>query len=148
MRQFGNSLRLSVLARLLLVQALLLVWVVRVGLWLLPFQVVRKLLARLARESGRAQEAGFLLLERIVWAVRLASRYTPAATCLTQALVAKVMLNRYGYPATVHIGVARSEAGQLQAHAWVESQGRVVLGGSESALKHYTVLTASSGETW
>jgi hypothetical protein len=58
------------------------------------------------------------------------------------------MLSRYGYPASVRIGVTRSETGQLQAHAWVESKGRVVFGGSEASVKHYTVLTALGGEGW
>ncbi len=77
----------------------------------------------------------------------IASRYVPAATCLTQSLATKVLLSRQGHQASVRIGVARSEAGQFQAHAWVESNGRVVIGGPESHLKRYTPLLASGEET-
>ena len=148
MGRLGKFLRLPVIDRHLLVNVLLLVWIVRVSLWLLPFRVIRQLLARLARESVRVQVEGRVPIDRIVWAVRLASRYAPAATCLTQALVARVLLGRSGHPAALRIGVARSETGQLQAHAWVESNGRVVIGGSESSLKHYSLLAASNGELW
>jgi hypothetical protein len=49
------------------------------------------------------------------------------------------LLARRGCHATVRIGVARSETGELQAHAWVEVDGSIVIGGSESQ-KHYTPL--------
>lgn len=148
MERVSKFLRLPVSDRRLLVKALVLVWAVRVGLWLLPFRMMRQLLARLGREPAGAQVESWSLVNRIGWAVRLASRYAPAATCLTQALVTKVMLSRQGYPASVRIGVARSETGQFQAHAWVESKGSVVFGGSEVSLKHYTVLTALDRGGW
>ena len=56
------------------------------------------------------------------------SRYVPAATCLTQALATRVLLSRLGQPAHLRIGVAKSKKGQLQAHAWVESQGKIIIG--------------------
>jgi hypothetical protein len=40
----------------------------------------------------------------------------------------------------VHIGVVRSEEGKFEAHAWVESEGRAVIGGH--ALECYTPLTS------
>jgi hypothetical protein len=127
--------------RRLLVKGMLWVWMVRIVLWLLPFRLVRQLLARFAASQTR----GSIFLDRVVWAVMVASRYTPAATCLTQALATKVLLSRNGYHAVVRIGVARSAAGEFQAHAWVESNGKVVIGGSES-LKHYMPLAALDGD--
>jgi hypothetical protein len=85
------------------------------------------------------------LVERIAWAVSVTRRYVPAATCLTQALVTKFLLDRYGHHAIMRIGVRRSDSGLFQAHAWVESNGKVVIGGSES-LKHYIPLAASDGD--
>ncbi len=43
--------------------------------------------------------------EKLVWAVRIASAHVPPSTCLTQALAGQLLFERYGYPATVHIGV-------------------------------------------
>jgi hypothetical protein len=41
-----------------------------------------------------------------------------------------MLLARRGYPALLHIGVAKGKEGQFQAHAWVESEGKVVIGGA------------------
>ena len=83
--------------------------------------------------------------DRVVWAVVVASRYVPMSTCLTQALAAQVLLARRGFPAHLHIGVAKKGAeARFEAHAWVESQGKVVIGGSEPG--RYTQLLALEGE--
>jgi hypothetical protein len=49
-----------------------------------------------------------------------------------------VLLARRGYPTFVHIGVVRGEQEQFQAHAWVVTEGKVVIGGSE--LERYAPL--------
>jgi hypothetical protein len=74
-----------------------------------------------------------------VWAVETAARHMPLAnTCLTQALAAQVLLARRGYPALLRIGVVKGDKDNLQAHAWVESEGEVVIGGYE--LERYAHL--------
>ena len=65
-------------------------------------------------------------------------------TCLVQALALQVLLEREGFPASLCIGVARGQRGQLEGHAWVESQGRILIGGSEHGC--YTPLEAFKGE--
>ncbi|HEV8525441.1 MAG TPA: lasso peptide biosynthesis B2 protein [Terriglobales bacterium] len=73
--------------------------------------------------------------QRIGWAVSVASHYVPGAKCLCQALAAKWMLERAGYPARMHIGVAKDQSHGFAAHAWVETQGTVLVGG-ETARFH------------
>ncbi len=124
--------------RRLLVRAGFLLVSTRIGLWLMPFKAVQGMLARIAPEECRPGKEPQPSLERIAWAVCEASRYVPKATCLTQALAAQVLLKKGGYPASVRIGVGRDDDGEFQAHAWVESQGKVVLGGSK--LARYTQL--------
>jgi hypothetical protein len=81
-----------------------------------------------------------------VWAVETAARHGfPSATCLTQALAVQVLLARRGYPAILHVGVARHDK-ELKAHAWVESEGEVVIGGFE--LERYTPLAALQEDKW
>ena len=143
--QLVKFLRLPVADRNFLFEVMLVVWAVRLILWLLPFRMVRALLTRLAGNHGRSPE---IPVDRVVRAVMTASRYVPAATCLTQALVTKLFLTRLGHEASVRIGVARSEAGELQAHAWVESRGRIVIGGSGRSLRRFTPLSAPNGELW
>lgn len=59
-------------------------------------------------------------------------------------LLGVIRLGRKGYPACLRIGVSRGEGGRLQAHAWVESQGKIVVG--SGARSHYTPLAALEGE--
>jgi len=147
MGRLGRFLRLPAPDRQLWIKTLLLVWAVRFGLWVLPFRTVRRLLTRLAHPPAWRGSDG-ATIGRVVWAVASASQYAPLATCLTQALTAKVMLARNGHASTVRLGVARSEEGRFQAHAWVESNGSVVLGGSDSSLKRYTPLASPGGDVW
>lgn len=147
MGRIRKFLHLPAADRRFLLKVALLVSTVRTALWILPFGMVLQLLRKFSHTKAPirgSQDA----VERIAWAVTVSSRYVPAATCLSQALVTKVLLGRFGHHASVRIGVARSDAGQLQAHAWVETDGKIVVGGSESSLKHYTPLTAANGELW
>jgi len=128
----------------MVLQAWMLVGVVRLGLWLLPFARLRRMVAQ--RSSVEAGRLGYapLPLERVVWAVVASSRVVPHATCLTQALAGRMLLARHGYPSRLHIGVARGEAGSLEAHAWLESGDRVVIG--DQQLERFTPLLALDGE--
>jgi Transglutaminase-like superfamily len=140
-----RPLRLSPSDRHLLIEAVVLVAAIRLGLWLLPFRSVRTLVERLgAWEWGAAPEGDSASIKRIAWAVTRASRYLPAATCLTQALAAQVLLRRRGLAAKLHLGVGRDEDERFVAHAWVESQGRIVVGGSN--LDRYTRLAVLEGD--
>jgi hypothetical protein len=124
-----------------LLRAVLLLWACRLGLWLLPFKTLRRLMAKITSPSKRNPPK----IDTIIWAVAVASRYVPAATCLTQALAGQVLLNRYDAPALLRIGVAKNEQGAFQAHAWVESQGRILIGNSPELFR-YTRLTEFEGD--
>jgi len=115
-------------------------WVaaIRLGLWLMRLQALQRLLARFTKTRGAINHPHSASPERIAWAVQAASRYVPDAACLTQALAAQTLLVRHGYRAEMRIGVAL-EQGVLRAHAWVESQGKVLIGGG-AALDHLTPL--------
>lgn len=127
--------------KLLLVEAAALVAAVRLGLWLLPFRVMRRVSQGLGTwglglevrgaesESGAARRS-VLAPERIAWAVSVVSHYVPRATCLTQALAAQALCARRGCATQLRIGVARGIGGRLEAHAWLERGGQVLIGGS------------------
>lgn len=51
----------------------------------------------------------------------------PGATCLVQALAGMALLARQGHAATLCIGVTKRDAA-FGAHAWVECDGRAVVG--------------------
>lgn len=92
---------------------------------------------RLRRWAGHL-ERGAKPVDRIVWAVRTASRWTPGTTCLTSALALQRLLSAEGYVSELHIGVARQQPG-LVAHAWIVHEGQVLIGDEEQAA--YTPLT-------
>lgn len=116
--------------RELLIKALLLEGAVRTGLWLLPFPHLQKLVLRLA-EKPADDRANIVSADDLAWAISTASRFVPKATCLTQAMAAKILFGTYGYESLLKIGVARGEDGRMRAHAWLEIQGRAVVGGPE-----------------
>ena len=91
-------------------------------------------------------EAEHISIERVAWAVAVASQYVPMATCLTQALATQVLLGWQGHAARLCIGVTHSAAGQFQAHAWVECQGRIVIGGIDAPLR-FTPLPPLEGKS-
>lgn len=130
MKRLRKFLSLAPGEQKLLVSTMLLLAVVRACLWLVPFRILRKLLPKPKAGQVGSLETNRLSMDQLTWAVTASSRYVPKATCLTQALAMQVMLARHGYPSRLRIGVVKGEEGRLEAHAWVESEGRVVIGGS------------------
>jgi Transglutaminase-like superfamily len=103
---------------------------IRLGLWLLPFQTLLQGLEKLGRATSLSLSINpSFSISHIVWRVNVSSRYLPGVKCLARALATQVLLTRHGYPSELQIGVAKSEHGELEAHAWVEYQGRVIIGG-------------------
>lgn len=132
-----NFFRLPPAERRLLLKTVLLMAATRFGLSFLSFSTLRRLTGkRMVRgdiDAGRPAP-----VERIAWCVRVASRYIPRATCLTQALTAQMLMVRRGYRVELCIGVARDAAGAFNAHAWVVHEGRVVVG--EAGYEEFTPL--------
>ena len=54
---------------------------------------------------------------------------TPGCTCLVQALAAQRMLGRRGVATKLQIGARRGDDEGLDAHAWLERNGEIILGG-------------------
>lgn len=116
---------------------------IRLRFWVLAFPRQRRLLAQLSQAPSGCRQADTSLPDRVVRAVSVASNYVPKATCLIQALAAQTLLKRGGCSAHLRLGVGRNEKGQFQAHAWLENDGRVIIGDSE--LECYQPLPAWDG---
>ena len=145
MRKLIRFLRLPASDRKALKKAVLLLWAVRIGLWILPFQSLRDLVSRKKKSPVVASNDESASVQKIARSVKLMSRYVPAATCLVQALVTVALLEEAGVPACLRIGVDKTTAGKFEAHAWVESMGKVVIGGTDVDVSRYTVLQAVQG---
>lgn len=100
---------------------------------------VIKILHHVPRHSASASP-GRYSISSIAWAITVASRYIPRATCLVQGLATQVLLAREGIPSDLCIGVAREDPSLFEAHAWVETGGRIVIGGYRQ--DRYTRLTS------
>lgn len=95
----------------------------------LPFARVRRLLDRLATFAGGTDGAGDVEA-RVIHAVRSVSAVLPGATCLTEALVAEVLLRRAGCETRLCFGVSGAEPTDrpFDAHAWLERRGVTIIG--------------------
>jgi hypothetical protein len=136
MNRLRRYLGLPAAERKLFRRALVAVVRVRLGLWLLPFRMVRSWIERPGQPRPAAN--GKLPPEKIAWAVTAAARYVPRATCLVQALAARRLCTQAGYATSLHFGVR--QAGGFSAHAWLECEGRILVGGEEA--EEYAELLA------
>ena len=126
-------LKLSTLAgaeRRLLAEAAPLVLLVRLLLWALPSPVILRWVRRIG-VGGRDASAPSIPIDTVIWAVEAVSRRVPRASCLTQAVSAQLLLQRHGYASTLCVGVARGTQG-LSAHAWLERNDCILIGGAGS----------------
>lgn len=140
MKHLRRFARLRTSEQWLLIKAALLLEAFKLSIHLLPFRVLRSLADGAERIPVRVRHADQFSAESIGWVVETMSRHMPGEkTCLTQALTTQVLLSRRGHPALLHIGVVKKELGEFQAHAWVECEGKIVIGGHE--LERYTLLT-------
>jgi hypothetical protein len=98
---------------------------------MVPTRVLLRFVTRRVEVTDERRLSAPLDVDRIVRTIRSAARLVPRASCLTQALAGQLLLASNGIRSDLRIGVCRSDPGGLAAHAWVEVDGVVVLGGGE-----------------
>lgn len=135
MSKAGTFFKLSNLEKIILIKALMLLWIVRIMLWVLPFQTLQNIIKKFT--STEEKKVHSVHVGKLIWTVNVMSTYTPHATCLTRALAAQILLARYNYSSNIKIGVSKNE-GEFEAHAWLESDDKIILG--ESEIEYTTIL--------
>ena len=110
--------------------------VTRLGLTVLGYRRISALFVL----RGSPRQPSPVELGRVAWGVGAAARLVPGASCLTQALAGQYLLGRSGVPSTVRIGVRRGGDAGFAAHAWLISEGAVLLGGVDDP-QRFTPLT-------
>ena len=129
-----------------LVKVTVLLSMILLGLRLLSFHALYHLLNRWGGKSLELYNDDHTYQDQVVKAINTVRRYLLGDnSCLAQALGGQFLLRRHGYPAYLRIGVHKDENGKLHAHAWVESEGVVVIGGPSSELNHYVPLPDLDG---
>ena len=123
--RIANVTARTVSQRRRLFYASMLVISVRLALWAVPYRNLQKLtnVARRNRAGGFHDHS-----EWIIHDIVAAAQFIPGASCLTQALVAQILLRREGFDPRLQIGVGRNAAGTFVAHSWVECGGRIIIG--------------------
>jgi hypothetical protein len=140
MGRIAKLMALPMARRWLLVKAAGLLALVRLALRIFPFPVVRPVLMRAGRQYNRLSANRAPPLD-IAWAVSAVSQCIPGGGhCLSQALTLQTFLTRRGYPSAVCFGVQKAAGTDLRAHAWVEYEGRVLIG--DGQLDRFARLSA------
>jgi hypothetical protein len=138
-RPIVQFFRLSPTEQMLVVEAAILGAAYVIGLRLFP-----RLSLRLLREPSRrvrGRKANPADIETIATTVERVGRFVPGASCIVQAVTARQMLARRGWLARVHVGFAPSIQRPVLAHAWLELDGVVLLGGSNASVARYVPLS-------
>ena len=113
----------------------------RAALGVLPLPRVRRLVRRYFRAASPLPPARQASVEQAVWAALAGGRWSPVGTtCLSTALLAQALLQRHGYQAKLRIGARREPNGAFAAHAWLEREGIVIVGGPAEMVAGYAPL--------
>lgn len=111
-----------------LIKSMVLIILTRSMLRLFSFSRVKKLSARMSSPGKDAD------LEDLVWSVKTASHLL-GSSCLANAIAGQILLSRHNHPSRLRVGVFKDD--KFEAHAWLEVEGRVVLGETE---REYTPI--------
>ena len=117
--------------RVVLLRAFIALAICRAGLYACSFEKLQ----HWANRPGCGRNS----VARLTWAIEVASKKMPGATCLCRALALQRLLSRNGHESELRIGVEKND-NQFGAHAWLVSDGQVVIGGLQ--LEKYELLPA------
>ena len=138
MRPLLKFLRLPVGDRWLVVRVAFLLLATRVSLAVFGYKRLKRLFSHFSSPPTQILRSPLEDLDRVVWAVeKVGFRLLGNRRCLTEAMVTQLLLSRRKLRANIQIGVAFGENGKLEAHAWIEHEGRVLIGGS-AGLERYS----------
>lgn len=102
---------------------------VRIALWLFTYRSVLPVVERCRACSPRLLDTS-ATPDKLAWAIAQVGSFVPGGRhCLSQALTLRIFLSRRGVPVNVSFGVRRDPDLLVMAHAWVEHDGRVLIGG-------------------
>lgn len=128
MKRFLNFFKRPVAEQLLLAESMALVFSIGLILRIVPFRFLKKALTSRLSAQVEQKPPDWEKINTIIRAVRSVSRYLPFATCLPQALTALLLINSKGQHSELKIGVAKGADNDFKAHAWLETNGRIIIG--------------------
>lgn len=142
MRRHKKLSLLSWQQRRVLLYTFVIINTVRLLLWLFPFGMIRQQLRLFMSNWICRPQARLVSVSFIVKAVTIGARYSPGKPmCLARALTTQVLLNRYRYSCSLRIGVTKNSKQKLEAHAWIEHRGQVIVGNLSNLSQFETFTT-------
>lgn len=117
----------------------------RIALAVLPYRNVRRAIAASGERFPERRMHLIAYETEMVWAIERVGRYVVGKKpCLPQALALQWFLRRKGIVTSLHIGVKKDDTKGIAAHAWLEKNGRVLIGGSDSPADFERLETVNS----
>lgn len=147
MRAMAKLQELSWSDKLRAAEAFVCLGLARLAVLTVPLRLLARVLGQTPTPSdeptaGEAPAASTLSLAAIVERV---ANHTPwSSNCLARAVAATLMLRRRGVRTRIYFGVARDDAGEIEAHAWTRS-GHAILTG-RNRIGRYTVVGILSND--
>lgn len=141
MRAMAKLLELSWSDRLRAAEAFVCLGLARLAVLTVPLRLVVRMLGQTSTSSdepaaGDRASSPTLALGAIVERV---ANHTPwNSNCLARAVAATLLLRRRGVRTRIYFGVAKNDAGELEAHAWTRSGGAILTG--RNRVGRYTVV--------
>lgn len=139
MKRLNRWLNLTPQERYFLLLVTLLLVGFRLSLWIFSWKILRTVPPQIGAWLKNSLRDRVIPIAQPIWSIQVMSRYIPKATCLTQALAAQTLLLACGYDACLCLGVSLNAKNKLEAHAWVTSSDRVVIGNLPN-LSRFTAL--------
>jgi Transglutaminase-like superfamily len=140
MKKIQKFWQLDLPDRYLLIKTFLLLNFIRIAFLFLKFPLLQKVLGKIGKSYLDKSVRPSISIDKIVWAVEVSTQLSPGgAKCLARALTLHTLMQQQGYDPILQIGVIKNPLESLQAHAWVEYQGEVVIGNLPN-LEQYGVL--------
>ena len=137
MRRLIKFIRLPWSTQVTLIEVGALLVAIRLGLAMLPYDRLAAIIERHAVPVSNKRRRRLAYAPSVTWAASgLAGMLIGNRPCLTQALVVTLLLKRAGREPDLKIGVSKDRADLLTAHAWVEMDGRVIIGGRHAHARY------------
>ena len=143
MKKLHRFLFLPYQEKKLLSQSFFLVVGIRLSLWIFPFRWLNDWLLGFGSANFNNQSTDWIIIGKVTRSVRLCSRHIPHASCLTQALATQTLLRLRGLDSQLRFGVDKDENDKLMAHAWIEVDGKIIIG-KLSRHRRFSVLNHST----
>lgn len=114
----------------------------RLLLWFVSYKRLKSIFSFEDTDSLNSTNVDWGKIKIVTRSVKKCSQYLPFMTCLVQALATRKILNSIGQSSSIKLGVGRDDDNNFVAHAWVEANGRIIIGKSNDFYR-YSLMSNS-----